>query len=187
MSRKVFRGKHGMILMPRQTAMQCINSVDVPGAKLPYKYMVAGVTMILPEPEALAWLDALKNSDALGYCRVPGVLHDGKNGFCCLGVEQDTNYGAVEVDDWEAVKSNDPNVFGSYPSFEYLHYTRKMFYNARGTPANNPSVKLEDVWMTAGALNDNEMMPFPEIGKILRNHIAVYKPLPQDLVRHDTP
>jgi hypothetical protein len=184
MSRKVFRGKHGMILMPRQTAMQLI--LHAP-KYLPKKYQKAGVTMVMPEPAALAWLDALKNSEALGYQRCQGALFDGKNGFCCLGIEQDVNYGAVEVDNYESEKSDDPNVFCSYPTLQYLLYTNKMFYNASGIVNTNPAVKYENTWTTAGALNDEHKLSFPEIGKLLRPHIAVYQPLPQDIVRHDTP
>ena len=62
-----------------------------------------------------------------------------------------------------------------------------MFYNASGIVNTNPAVKYENTWTTAGALNDEHKLSFPEIGKLLRPHNAVYKPLPQDLVRHDTP
>ena len=178
------RGDHGLMLMPRSTAMMCLAD---PMSRLPAKYVAKGVTIIMADVHAVAWLEAL---EAQTYKQGTGTLctQDGK--LCCLGVEQEVNFGAVErrsnseeLVAAPAAPSRKPSRYT--PSPAYLTCTKKMYYDADGIRChdNNPAIKCKGTWMRASHLNDNERATFPQIAALLRNHIAVYPALPEDLVR----
>lgn len=162
--------------------MRCIDAPDAV-VGLPQRYIDAKVTMVFPEPAAIAWIAALHSGE---YKQTRGTLCRASiGGMCCLGVEQDVNYGLIEVNPDETDEEHVRN-FAGYPSENYLQYTRKAFFDACGERGNVPSVLYNGRWETVANLNDDKKLSFPKIAEVVRPHIAVYPALPHDLVRHDT-
>jgi len=194
---KIHRNKDGFVIIPRSIALKVIHASPREKLyRLPKKYVAAGVRIVMAEPHAYAWINALECGEE--HSQATSVLCDGKGGFCCLGVEQDVNYGMVEVSaDYDDAQSPqeylDTLDYITYPTDEYLRYTNKMYFNERGVPTNNPVLNLQSLDVpdgfkedSASELNDSRRLGFKEIAALLRNHMGVYIPFPQDLVRHDT-
>lgn len=171
--------------------MRCIDAPPGADSVLPQKYVAAGVTIIMAEPQALAWINALTSGK---YQQARMTLCDDDGGFCCLGVEQDVNYGMVEV---ARGPDSSPTMwhladYEGYPTSVYLKYTRKAYFDSKGMLDCSPTLQYKNepggkgVWRSASNLNDDNKLPFPVIAELLRKHMAVYTPLPEDLVRHDT-
>lgn len=135
---------------------------------LPKYLREKGISIVMPEKDAKAWLKALRSGE---YSQVEGALHNANTGgFCCLGVQQHCKLkGYVEIAD--TVDAFGDTEFAEFPSKEYLRKNGIFYADESGRKSTNPY--LMEAGETAADMNDYGHT-FTEIADDLEVSIAVY-------------
>lgn len=130
---------------------------------LPKYLREKGISIVMPEKDAKAWLKALRSGE---YSQAGGALHNANTGgLCCLGVQQHCKLkGYVEIEDVS-------EKFAEFPSKEYLRKNGIFYADESGRKSTNPY--LMEAGETAADMNDYGHT-FTEIADDLEVSIAVY-------------